>query len=546
MIGMNRMSLRTKLNGLTAVVVVALLVLVAVVLQGERRQLMADRQEKVRNLVETAQSVVALYEKEARDGKKSLAEAKRLAGEAIRAMRYEKTEYFWVNDFKAVVVMHPIKPELDGQDLSAFKDKNGKAIFAEFARIAREQGGGYVDYVWPKPGSDAAVPKISYVKASGDWGWVVGSGIYIDDLNDLFLKNALSMLVWVGLIGGFIACSLAMVSQQLIRTLGGDPQYASEITKRIASGDLTAEVVCRPGDDSSLLAGMKAMQQTLYGMIGEILHGAEELASASSKMLDAFSVVSERTEQQGEAASSMAAAVEEMTVSIANVAENAGEAHHISQQASELATSGTQIISDASNEMQQISAAVQSSSVIIEELGRQSEQISSIVNTIREIADQTNLLALNAAIEAARAGEQGRGFAVVADEVRKLAERTSQSTSEIGSMVGRIQEGTRKAVDSMQVGVVQAGKGVELATQAGGSINEIQSGSVRVTEVVNNISTSIREQGSVSAEIAKNIESVARMSEESALAVKNTSEAARHLKALSVSLHQSVSRFKLR
>jgi methyl-accepting chemotaxis protein len=196
--------------------------------------------------------------------------------------------------------------------------------------------------------------------------------------------------------------------------------------------------------------------------------------------------------------------------------------------------------------MNKISEAVQSSSAIIEDLGRQSDQITSIVKTIREIADQTNLLALNAAIEAARAGEQGRGFAVVADEVRKLAERTSRSTTEIASMVEKIQKGTRDAVGSMDAGVKQAGKGVDLAGQAGTSITEIREGALRVMQVVNNISDSIREQGAASNDIAKSIENIAQMSEESASAVQDTADAARHLQKLSSTLHSSVSRFKLR
>jgi len=188
---------------------------------------------------------------------------------------------------------------------------------------------------------------------------------------------------------------------------------------------------------------------------------------------------------------------------------------------------------------------VQSSATVIEELGHQSDQITQIVKTIREIADQTNLLALNAAIEAARAGEQGRGFAVVADEVRKLAERTSRSTTEITSMVERIQKGTRDAVSSMETGVTQAGNGVELADQAGASIAEIRDGAMRVVNVVNNISDSIREQGAVSSDIAKSIENIARMSEESSQAVQETARAARHLQQLSSSLHNLVTRFRL-
>jgi methyl-accepting chemotaxis protein len=290
---------------------------------------------------------------------------------------------------------------------------------------------------------------------------------------------------------------------------------------------------------------MKEMQQTLRTMINEIVRGAEQLSSASEQLLHASEDVAARSRQQSESASAMAAAVEEMTVSIDQVAENAREAHTISVHAGDLSSKGAKVIQNAATEMHNISEAVQSSSAIIEDLGRQSDQITSIVNTIKEIADQTNLLALNAAIEAARAGEQGRGFAVVADEVRKLAERTTLSTAEIAGMVGKIQNGTRNAVSSMETGVVQAGKGVDLASQAGTSITEIRNGSVRVMEVVNSISDSIREQGTVSSEIAKNIERIAQMSEESASAIQHTTDAARHLQQLSSGLHNSVSRFKL-
>ena len=538
-------SLRTKLNGLTVITIVGLCILVVIVLMGEKGQLLADRKNKIRNLVEVAQATISGYEKQAKEGKLSVEEAKRLAIDAVRGMRYDKVEYFWINDLKAVIVMHPIKPELDGKDLSEFKDKNGKLIFVEFAKIAKDQGGGFVDYVWPKPGSEAAVPKISYVMGVEGWGWVVGSGIYVDDVDALFRQNAMKLLAWVAVIGGFIGVSLTLVSRNVLKLMGGDPQVARQITQRIVDGDLSSEIVCVPGDTTSLLYGMKEMQETLRTMIRSILNNAATLSTASSQLLTTFENVSEHAQQHGESASSMAAAVEEMTVSIDQVAENAQEAHSISMQASELSTEGTHIIESAASEMQKISDAVQSSATVIEDLGRHSEQISSIVNTIKEIADQTNLLALNAAIEAARAGEQGRGFAVVADEVRKLAERTSLSTTEIASMVGKIQNGTRSAVSSMQSGVVQAGKGVELATQAGNSINEIRSGSMRVTEVVNSISEAIREQVTASSEIAKSVEQVAQMSEANAVAMRDTTQAAHHLKQLSSSLNDSVSRFKL-
>ena len=537
--------LSRKLHALTVVTVFGLCTLAAIVLYGERTQLMLDRQDKVRGLVESAQSIVLHYEKEANEKRLSVSEAQRLASDSVRNMRYDKTEYFWINDRNAVIIMHPIRADLVGKDLSQFTDKNGKRIFSEFARVVSAQGSGYVDYVWPKPGSDTPIAKLSYVTGTPQWGWVIGSGIYIDDVEAIFRTNALSFLGWILLIGGGIAATLTLVGRNVLRTLGGDPQDALLATRRIAAGDLSTDIACRQGADESVLGGMQTMQQTLRVMIDEIMRGAEQLASAAEELQHTSEEVASRSHQQSEAASAMAAAIEEMTVSIDQVAHNAREAHSLSLQSGETSQRGTQVIHAASDEMNHIAQAVSHSSRIIEELGQHSEQITSIVKTIREIADQTNLLALNAAIEAARAGEQGRGFAVVADEVRKLAERTSHSTSEIAGMISKIQNGTRNAIGSMETGVAQVGHGVKLAGQAGESISGIQEGANRVVNVVSGISEAIREQSSASGEIARNVERIARMSEESAGAVAETATAARHLQELSSRLSVAVSRFKV-
>ncbi|HEX5802139.1 MAG TPA: methyl-accepting chemotaxis protein [Azospira sp.] len=562
------MSLRAKLMALAAATVAALILLFAVSLNSDKEQLLLDRKEKLRNLVEVAHATAALYEKQAKDGKLSADDAKKAALDTLRAMRYDQVEYFWVNDLgkpAPTMVMHPTVPALEGKVLDADRFNkatsmqlgvdgkttalSGRNLFMAFIDVVDGAGHGYVSYLWPKPkagggATEELYPKLSYVKKFEPWGWVIGSGIYVDDVDALFRKQAAQFLAWGVGIGGFIALALFVVGRNLVRTLGGEPGYAAEITRRIAAGDLTSDVKCTAGDKTSLLAGMKEMQETLRSLIREIVGGAERLASASEQLLNASEEVAVRSRQQSESASAMAAAVEQMTVSIDQVAHNASEAHGISQEAGKTSEAGTTIIQNAAVEMRKIADGVQSSSRTIEELGQQTEQITSIVNTIREIADQTNLLALNAAIEAARAGEQGRGFAVVADEVRKLAERTSLSTAEIAGMVEKIQNGTRNAVASMQSGVAQADKGVTLANTAGESIVSIRDGALRVVEVVNDISSSIREQSAASSDIAKNIEQIAQMSEESSQAVQHTTSAARHLQELSVALHASVSRFK--
>jgi methyl-accepting chemotaxis protein len=241
----------------------------------------------------------------------------------------------------------------------------------------------------------------------------------------------------------------------------------------------------------------------------------------------------------------MAAAVEQMTVGVDNIAQNSQTANNLSRRAGELSADGGQVVGTVVREIKLIADAVNQSAAIIDDLGQQSEKISAIVNVIKEIADQTNLLALNAAIEAARAGESGRGFAVVADEVRKLAERTSKSTQEISSMIGAIQSGTQNAVSSMNSGVSRVNNGVTLATQAGESIREIESNARQVVDTVADITSSLREQSVASTEIAKNVERIAQMAEENSLAVAENASTANQLERLSESLEAEVRRFRL-
>jgi methyl-accepting chemotaxis protein len=254
--------------------------------------------------------------------------------------------------------------------------------------------------------------------------------------------------------------------------------------------------------------------------------------------------VSESTKKQSDAAASMAAATEEMLTSIEHVAENSRHTYSIAQQSGELSNQGERTARDTATEMGKIADAVNISSVSINHLGEESKKISDIVNTIKEIADQTNLLALNAAIEAARAGEQGRGFAVVADEVRKLAERTGASTLEITSMIGKIQVETKEAVAGMQEGTERVKGGVAMAQQAGESMANIRDGAQQVLASVSEISTALGEQSSAGGQVAKGVEQIAQMADENSSAVAEIAVTAEELAHLADSLQQAANQFK--
>lgn len=538
------MSLNNRLIATILATVLALTVLFVGVLYTERSLLLKDRQEKVRSLVEVAYGVIAQHEKAVGEGKMSLEAAQASALAVIRNMRYDSVEYFWVNDMGPKVLMHPIKPELDGKDMSTLKDPNGKLLFNEFVAAVKKDGKGFVDYYWPKPGEQDPVAKISYVMGFAPWGWIVGSGIYLDDVDKIFREEAVKFLLWGLIVAAIVAVPLVLMRRNLLRLLGGDPSRAVAVARRIAAGDIGTEIECHPGDTSSLLAGMKDMQGNLRSMIREVVEGAENLGRASQDMMQSAENVSAHAGKQADAASSISVSVMQMTISMNLVEESANEAYTLSQQAGNLADNGTTVIQDATAEMRRLSDAVNSSSVAIQELGRQSAEITSIVNTIKEIADQTNLLALNAAIEAARAGEQGRGFAVVADEVRKLAERTTLSTADIATTVSSIQSGTHGAVASMESGVTQAAKGVSLAEQGGESIHQIRDSSRRVLAVVNDITGALKEQSSATKQISSSVGDIVQMSEQTSVSLHQTVDAARRLLDLSSSLQDSVKRFK--
>jgi len=256
-------------------------------------------------------------------------------------------------------------------------------------------------------------------------------------------------------------------------------------------------------------------------------------------------MVSAGSEQQSEAASNMAAAVEEMTVGIEEIASSASSAEGISAESGRLPSDGGAVVARTVEEMERIAVSVRESASVIQDLGDQSARISTIVNSIKEIADQTNLLALNAAIEAARAGEAGRGFAVVADEVRKLAERTAKATDEITGMVTAIQKGTDRAVETMQGGVIRVQEGVVLAGQAGHSMDQIREGASQVVRAITDISQALREQGTASTDIARNVERIAQMAEQNSNAVRDTAGTARRLENLAQQLRAEVSHFRI-
>ena len=293
-----------------------------------------------------------------------------------------------------------------------------------------------------------------------------------------------------------------------------------------------------------LAHGFNSLMETLQGTVRAVMSGADHLAGTAGKMAAASTQLATASHSQCDAAASTAAAVEQSTASINHVASQTRETAEISRNASDLSARGEQVARETAEEMTRIANSMQDSARLISSLNQHSQGISGIVKVIKDIAEQTNLLALNAAIEAARAGEQGRGFAVVADEVRKLAERTAGATTEITGMIEAIQTEVTSAVDNLGARNEQIGQAVKLAEQVAGALAEINDGARKTQERIQEITNAASEQGAASHQIAGNIERIAQMAEQNNAAVAEAANSARYVDELAAQLRSEVLRFR--
>jgi methyl-accepting chemotaxis protein len=542
---LEQLKISHRLAILFSVVAVGLIITNAYSIYSLRASLLDARQGRLRMLVETSAGVLEHFHDQQQSGELSEEAAKEAALATIQKLRYDKKEYFWINDLDARVVMHPIKPELNGKNAVGMKDPNGKAIFSEFARIARTQGAGFVDYMWPKPGHDEPIPKVSYVRLFQPWGWVIGSGVYLDD-DDVAVvtrQESISLLIFGAVL--LIVLSLAswIISSSILHQLGGELTYSVTAIGRIAAGELNHGLIIQ-GRTSSLLGAVGNMREKLTGVVLRVNSLSQALLIQAETVASTSNQLGAASHSQADATSQSAAAIEELTASITEVSETAKHTETNSCQTVVLAEEGNALIKDIAKEIQAVSHTVTTSSEQIRSLDQRAREIGGIADVIKEIADQTNLLALNAAIEAARAGEHGRGFAVVSDEVRKLAERTTLATLEIGTMIAAIQDDTLAAVVAMQLAVPQVQKGLDLTEQATLRLNEIHGQANDSLDKVRDVAQATMQQTSAATNIALNVQNIAAMAEQNNAAMKLNAESASALESMAEELRLAIDYFQ--
>ncbi len=498
------------------------------ILPMQKQKLMDEKSLKTRNLVEVAHSIISDYGKMAEEGKISQDEAKKLAIQRINALRYNDNDYFWINDLSPKMIMHPITPELNGKDLSENKDPNGKMIFVEMANLAKNKGAGFVDYMWPKSDSSKPMPKISYVKQYKPWGWVVGSGIYVDDVMSEVERIQYSVLF--GLLGcSIIALILAMsIAGMIVRPL----KKAVECADRLSMGDLDVDIKIESKDETGqLMTSMKTMVKNLRdtanvaqkisqgdftvevkplsekdilgnaflfmvdklrSIVQKVGMAINNVASGSNQLSAASEELSQGSTEQAASAEEASSSMEQMASNIHQNAQNAQETERIALTASNDAIEGGEAVSATVKAMREVAGKI---------------------NIICDISRQTNMLALNAAIEAARAGEHGKGFAVVAAEIRKLAERSQKAAVDIGELSDSSIQVAEKAGMLLEKIVPNIRKTAELVQEIAAASLEQNVGAEQINNAIQQLNQVIQTNAEASEEMASTSEELSAQAE---------------------------------
>jgi len=454
-------------------------------------------------------------------------------------------DYFFIYDFNGVNLMHGSKREREGKNYMETTDPDGKPYIRQWIAQLQKDREAYIDYRFPKMGSKVPLAKVSYAKVFEPWGWWLGTGVYIEDVDRDFHSAAIGSVLFLLVIGALVGAIGWSINRSVLRLIGGEPADAVTAVDAFAEGDLTGNIVSLSDREGSLLSTLAAMQTKLGGIVRSIRSSTHLLAQQSGELSVSSLEISKAAGSQAESSAATAASVEELTVSIGEVSEIARATEDNSRQTVALANKGDDVVRRVTQEIENIAQAVAGSTTRIQSLVGRSQEVGKITLVINEIADQTNLLALNAAIEAARAGEQGRGFAVVADEVRRLAERTSVATAEISQMIEAIPQDTLSAVDAMGSTAPRVAQGQQLAQEATQVLGDIQRQAEDSLLKAREVASANRVQADTANEIAGHVANIASMTEQTNAASRNNAEASQRLRDLSAELQQAVDFFKI-
>ena len=539
---MDRLTIKAKLALVSVLVSLSLIVIAVESLISLKHGLMDSKKTMLTSQIDTVTSLLSHYENEVKEGRMSLESAQEAAKEHIKTLRYKEKEYFFILDDQVRGVMHPIKPALDNTDLTGVKDPNGKFLFVEFAKVAKEQKEGFVSYMWPKPNTETPLPKLTFVRSFPAWGWIVGTGVYIDDVDSEFMDMVIMQIIGIVILVIFVAGLLLFIERSIANKLAMMQSVAEELAS--GNGDLTKRLKVSGSDEPARTANsINAFISVIQTMVQHAKRSSDENTSVATELSKTSLAIGRRMEDESVQMDAIHHTTEQIIrdLSLSKI-ENEETCKEV--------VSATQTLKLSQNELTTMIDMIHHSveveaefAVRIRELTNNARQIREVLSVIGEIADQTNLLALNAAIEAARAGEHGRGFAVVADEVRKLAERTQGSLTQTDATISVIVSSIEEASEQMERNAKSIESLGEKSKLVGDKIahtaDVVQHTSEAIKKLVQDADSNTKEVE----EISQRIAAMNNLARENARGVKDIAATAENLYNIAEGLNQNLGRF---
>lgn len=522
---------------------------------GFSSDMAASKRQELKNYLELARTAIAhLYNQ---PGSANDPEVRKQAWDILRQMRFDDSGspgYIFAYDTDGVNVMHGANPALEGKNLWDFQDPNGTYLIREILKVARS-GGGYVPYEWKNGDAGQVAPKLGYAIMLPKWNIMIGTGFWVNGLENQVtamnekvggaLKGAIIGSVTTSLIALAIIVFLALiVVRSIIRPLKSAVSAMNDIAS--GDGDLTRRLEVAGNDELSQLArAFNSFADQVHGLVERVLSSTRTLNEASEELNQVMGQAEQGVERQKSESDQVATAMNEMTAAAQEVANNASEASGAADHANAQVCDAQGLVHQTIGVISGLSEQVKEGVTVIEKLGADSHKIDSVLEVIRDIAGQTNLLALNAAIEAARAGEAGRGFAVVADEVRTLASRTQKSTQEIQETIERLQIGAGNAVKLIGAISERSEATVAETRKVSDALQRINQAVGVINEMNTQIASAAEEQTSVSETINQNVHEIVAITEQTAQGTHRAGLATQRLKALAGDMSDQVSRYRV-